>query len=101
MESSIESSRGDLNTRTTNDNKTLATKNKTPNYFYYVPSPRRECLKVVTKSKKLFWWNDPEKKRKRRVAKYKVYASEGKFKHSIKKGFRWIKIKWIKIVTNL
>ncbi|CAL0311200.1 unnamed protein product [Lupinus luteus] len=101
MELSIESSRRDANARTTNDNKTLSIKNRTPDYFYYEPSPRRERLKVVIKSKKSSWWNDPEKKRKRRVTKYKLYASEGKFKHSIKKGFRWIKIKWIKIVTNL
>ena len=35
--------------------------------------------------------NDPELKRKKRVAGYKVYAVEGKVKGSVRKGFRWIK----------
>ncbi|GMY21852.1 hypothetical protein FCV25MIE_17093 [Fagus crenata] len=37
------------------------------------------------------WWNDPERKRKRRVAKYKLYGTEGKLKSSIKKGYHWVK----------
>lgn len=35
--------------------------------------------------------NDPEMKRKKRVAGYKVYAVEGKMKGSLRKSFRWIK----------
>ncbi|KAL0719895.1 hypothetical protein Bca4012_069219 [Brassica carinata] len=38
------------------------------------------------------WWNDPEIKRKRRVAKYKLYSAEGKVKKSLKKSYKWIKI---------
>ena len=68
------------------------------NYNY--DEPRREYSAVKTK-KITSWWNDPERKRKRRVASYKLYAAEGKFKHSVKKGFRWLKIKCIKIVTSL
>lgn len=41
----------------------------------------------------LSWWNDPEMKRRRRVAKYKLYSVEGRFKASIKRGFHWIKHK--------
>ncbi|KAE9618935.1 hypothetical protein Lal_00047251 [Lupinus albus] len=37
------------------------------------------------------WWNDSDTKRKRRVAKYKVYSSESKLKCSLKKGFRSFK----------
>ncbi|KAJ6876643.1 hypothetical protein NC651_029596 [Populus alba x Populus x berolinensis] len=35
------------------------------------------------------WWNSPETKRKKRVARYKLYAVEGKVKSSIKKGLCW------------
>jgi hypothetical protein len=66
------------------------------NYNYEMP---REHA-VVKKTKKTSWWNDPERKRKRRVANYKLYATEAKFKHSVKKRFRWLKIKCIKIVTS-
>ncbi|XVF41792.1 hypothetical protein PTKIN_Ptkin01aG0309100 [Pterospermum kingtungense] len=44
------------------------------------------------------WWNDPNVKRKRRLTKYKMYALEGKLKDSLKKGQRWIKRKFRKIV---
>merc|ERR1712115_193374 len=37
------------------------------------------------------WWNSAETKRKKRVARYKLYAVEGKVKYSVKHGFRWIK----------
>ncbi|KAK1362772.1 Type 1 diacylglycerol acyltransferase [Heracleum sosnowskyi] len=36
-------------------------------------------------------FNDPELKRKKRVAGYKVYTVEGKMKGSLRKSFRWIK----------
>lgn len=38
-------------------------------------------------------FNDPEMKRKKRIAKYKVYTIEGRFKASFRSGFRWIKNK--------
>ncbi|KAI4349714.1 hypothetical protein L6164_010274 [Bauhinia variegata] len=45
-------------------------------------------------------WNfkDPESKRKKRIAKYKVYAVEGKVKATFRKGLRWIKNKCSQIV---
>ncbi|KAM3752508.1 hypothetical protein ACB098_03G024300 [Castanea mollissima] len=34
------------------------------------------------------WWNDPESKRRRRVAKYMLYSTElGRIKNSPKKGY--------------
>lgn len=36
--------------------------------------------------------------RKKRIAKYRLYAYEGKMKNSLKKGFRWIKRACRKIV---
>ncbi|XP_038972245.1 uncharacterized protein LOC120104711 [Phoenix dactylifera] len=38
------------------------------------------------------WWAaDAEAKRRRRVARYKIYAVQGKVKASIRKTFRWVK----------
>ncbi|WZZ29967.1 hypothetical protein YC2023_013368 [Brassica napus] len=47
------------------------------------------------------WWNDPEIKRKRRVAKYKLYSAEGKVKKSLKKSYKWIKIQCAKIIHGI
>lgn len=49
----------------------------------------------------LGWWNDPEIKRKRRVAKYKLYSAEGKVKKSLKKSYKWIKIQCAKIIHGI
>ncbi|XP_054804302.1 uncharacterized protein LOC129307388 [Prosopis cineraria] len=43
-------------------------------------------------------FKDPEGRRKKRIAKYKVYAVEGKVKTSLRKGLRWIKNKCSQIV---
>ncbi|KAK6242972.1 hypothetical protein QUC31_009381 [Theobroma cacao] len=55
---------------------------------------RKEESRTTSKS----WWNEPKMKRKRRLAKYKMFALEGKLKESLKKGSRWIKKKYCKIV---
>ncbi|XP_010546758.1 PREDICTED: uncharacterized protein LOC104818741 [Tarenaya hassleriana] len=47
------------------------------------------------------WWNDPEAKRKRRVAKYKFYSAEGKVKTTLKRGYRWIKNQCSKIIHSI
>ncbi|KGN52839.1 hypothetical protein Csa_014389 [Cucumis sativus] len=41
---------------------------------------------------------DPEAKRRKRIAKYKVYTVEGRVKDSLRKGLRWIKNKCSRIV---
>ncbi|KAL4179798.1 hypothetical protein AMTRI_Chr13g89060 [Amborella trichopoda] len=41
--------------------------------------------------------SDPELKRKKRVASYKVFAAEGKFKSSLRSSFKWIKSKYTEI----
>lgn len=46
----------------------------------------------------LWGFNDPETKRKRRVAKYRSFAVKGKVKASISRGFRWIKNKYKQLV---
>eukprot|EP01018_Ginkgo_biloba_P029295 Gb_08501 [translate_table: standard] len=49
------------------------------------------------KSKSFGLHNDPETKRKRRVASYKVFAVEGKVKSSMKNSFRWLKTKYVEM----
>ena len=44
-------------------------------------------------SEKPWRFSDPEAKRKKRIAKYKVYGAEGKVKATLRKGLRWIKKK--------
>ncbi|KAG6588612.1 hypothetical protein SDJN03_17177, partial [Cucurbita argyrosperma subsp. sororia] len=61
---------------------------------------RRSGKQRVVEAKKSVekWWKGSETKRKRRVAKYKFYAVEGKLKRSITKGFQWIKKRCAKII---
>ncbi|XP_065631301.1 uncharacterized protein LOC112034949 [Quercus suber] len=51
-------------------------------------------------SSKPWGFNDPEVKRKKRIAQYKVYTVEGKVKASFRNGFRWIKAKCSQIVRG-
>ncbi|KAK8654803.1 hypothetical protein V6N13_107401 [Hibiscus sabdariffa] len=39
-------------------------------------------------------WSDPEFKRKKRVAAYKMYGAETKVKGSLGRTFRWLKDKY-------
>ncbi|CAK9322283.1 unnamed protein product [Citrullus colocynthis] len=43
-------------------------------------------------------FGDPEAKRRKRIAKYKVYTVEGRVKDSLRKGLRWIKDRCSRIV---
>ncbi|XP_068660607.1 uncharacterized protein [Aristolochia californica] len=54
------------------------------------PAPRRVKSKTSSKG---WGFKDPELKRRKRVATYKVYSMEGKVKASFRKGIRWIKDK--------
>ncbi|KAK1553754.1 hypothetical protein Q3G72_003134 [Acer saccharum] len=38
--------------------------------------------------------NDPELKRKKRIASYNVFTMEGKVKSSVRNSFKWIKTKF-------
>nr|PNR63376.1 hypothetical protein PHYPA_001802 [Physcomitrium patens] len=40
---------------------------------------------------------DPETRRKKRVARYKVFTVERKVKESVRSGCRWIKNKYIEV----
>ncbi|CAN1842364.1 hypothetical protein LINPERHAP1_LOCUS36831 [Linum perenne] len=39
--------------------------------------------------------NNPEVKRRKRVAQYNLYSKEGKLKASLRNSFKWIKSKFI------
>ena len=95
----------DVNVRTLNGNKMWVVRSETGTSAsnYCEACPRRERnIEIVSKSPRhASWWNDNEAKRKRRVAKYKLYAAEGKLKSSLKKRFRSIKVTCMKIVTSL
>ncbi|CAA0831972.1 Protein of unknown function (DUF3511 [Striga hermonthica] len=43
-------------------------------------------------------FGDPNMKRRKRIAKYKVYTVEGRVKASIRNGLRWIKNKCSEII---
>ncbi|XP_073132051.1 uncharacterized protein [Henckelia pumila] len=57
-----------------------------------VPPQKLKKVKSTGGSTSSSWsFKDPEFQRKKRVASYKVYAVEGKFKGSFRKSFRWLK----------
>ncbi|KAK1428143.1 hypothetical protein QVD17_16971 [Tagetes erecta] len=59
-----------------------------------VTSPEFFPARVSTSSAKPWGgFSDPESKRKKRIAKYKVYTIEGRVKASFRNGIRWIKTK--------
>ncbi|KAF6177108.1 hypothetical protein GIB67_005096 [Kingdonia uniflora] len=63
-------------------------------------TPSSSSLSASSSSSKFKSWslNDPEMKRRKRVAKYKIYAVEGKVKSTFSRGLRWIKNKCSEIV---
>eukprot|EP00249_Psilotum_nudum_P026705 c33255_g1_i1 orf=108-311(-) len=52
---------------------------------------------LKSKSLKSWSFNDPEVKRKRRVASYKLYTAEGRMKLSLRKSIKWLKDKYIEL----
>ncbi|KAM0913927.1 hypothetical protein ACQ4PT_011843 [Festuca glaucescens] len=50
---------------------------------------RRGAVPIVN----AWCFNDPEMKRRRRVAGYKAYGVKGKVKASLRRGVRWFKSK--------
>ncbi|KAJ9187837.1 hypothetical protein P3X46_003252 [Hevea brasiliensis] len=71
------------------------------NQIYSTPDPPPVPARATRQSRTTStpWsFSDPEMKRKKRIAKYKVYTVEGKFKASFKNGLRWIKNKCSEII---
>ncbi|KAK8654377.1 hypothetical protein V6N13_128346 [Hibiscus sabdariffa] len=62
------------------------------------PVPAR--MSQASSNSKPWGFTDPEMKRKKRIAKYKVYTVEGKVKASLRKGLRWIKNKCSQVVRG-
>ncbi|KAL3515977.1 hypothetical protein ACH5RR_022879 [Cinchona calisaya] len=65
---------------------------------YEVKKPTNTPPPPPTSSSSPPWIDYRHLDRRKRIAKYKMYAYEGKVKKSLKKGFRWIKHKCRKIV---
>lgn len=63
------------------------------------PVPQR-VTRASQAASKPWGFNDSEMKRKKRIAKYKVYTVEGKVKASLRNGLRWIKNKCSQIVRG-
>ncbi|KAL8544944.1 hypothetical protein ACS0TY_005229 [Phlomoides rotata] len=53
---------------------------------------------AATAAAKPWGFGDSEMKRRKRIARYKVYTVEGRVKASIKNGIRWIKNKCSEII---
>ncbi|CAK9145194.1 unnamed protein product [Ilex paraguariensis] len=77
------------------------------NLMYTTSRPRSPDLPSIppyvsrsSQVAKPWGFNDPEMKRKKRIAKYKVYTIEGRFKASIKNGIRWMKNKCSAIIPG-
>ncbi|KAL5853905.1 hypothetical protein ACOSQ3_009023 [Xanthoceras sorbifolium] len=86
--------RKQINWKTMQTNEDLSPSHYRPNVTV------KECEENIKNPMKT-WWNDPETKRKKRVAKYKFYSVEGKVKSSLKKGFRWMKKKYSHIIHGV
>lgn len=55
------------------------------------PAPSPQSQRSVARPSEKSWWSDPEAKRMRRVARYKLYGAEGRLKASVRSGFCWLK----------
>ncbi|KAL3849715.1 hypothetical protein ACJIZ3_011597 [Penstemon smallii] len=60
--------------------------------------PNQVASSSSSSSKPCWGFSDPETKRRKRIARYKVYSVEGRMKASIRNGFRWIKNKCSEII---
>ncbi|XP_051118532.1 uncharacterized protein LOC127242863 [Andrographis paniculata] len=71
---------------------------------YYQPSPPLNRTKEIAPRWKSKAWGlgdaEAEVKRRKRIAKYKIYTVEGRVKDSIRKGVRWIKNKCSEIIRG-
>ncbi|KAK2965231.1 hypothetical protein RJ640_019986 [Escallonia rubra] len=62
------------------------------------PVPPRVTRMSQVPSKPWGGFNDPETRRRKRIAKYKIYTYEGRVKASVRNGLRWIKNKCSEII---
>nr|XP_043611521.1 uncharacterized protein LOC122583157 [Erigeron canadensis] len=66
-----------------------------------VKSPNYPARTSTSSSKPWGGFSDPESKRRKRIAKYKVYTIEGRVKDSFRKGIHWIKSKCSDFIHGL
>ncbi|CAK9278595.1 unnamed protein product, partial [Sphagnum jensenii] len=64
-----------------------------------VPREHKKEKNIKNKKSTPSWslYSDPEMKRKKRVATYKVFTVEGKVKQTVRSGCRWLKAKYIEM----
>lgn len=55
------------------------------------PAPALQRRLGVAGPSEKSWWRDPETRRMRRVARYKLYSAEGRLKASVRNVFCWLK----------
>ncbi|KAK1560720.1 hypothetical protein Q3G72_030123 [Acer saccharum] len=79
-------------------NQIYVTQYTSPDRGAVQPRATRPSHSSSSSSTMPWGFTDPEIRRKKRIAKYKVYTVEGKVKASLKKGLRWIKNKCSEIV---
>ncbi|KAI3460771.1 hypothetical protein Pfo_017434 [Paulownia fortunei] len=63
-----------------------------------IPPAAARSSQVAAAAAKPWGFSDPEMKRRKRMARYKMYRVEGRVKASIRIGLRWIKIKCSEII---
>ena len=69
-----------------------------PTRYDYGGSNSNQAKVSKSKSVSAAWsLDDPEMKRRRRVASYKVYTVEGRVKASLSKSVRWFKNKYLEV----
>ncbi|KAL4319749.1 hypothetical protein GQ457_18G006980 [Hibiscus cannabinus] len=67
--------------------------------FDHKPVEKKKKMKKPSPSSSIStWFSEPAIKRKMRLTKYKMYTLEGQIKDSLKKGHKWIKKKYRKLV---
>ncbi|KAK3020570.1 hypothetical protein RJ639_046920 [Escallonia herrerae] len=65
------------------------------------PVPPRVTRMSQVSSKPWGGFSNPEMRRRKRIAQYKVYTYEGRVKASVRNGLRWIKNKCSEIIDGL
>ncbi|EEF47301.1 uncharacterized protein LOC8265155 [Ricinus communis] len=83
-----------------NSNQIYATRGHSPNQPPIPTHATRPRKSASTATAPWGGFGDPEMKRKKRIAKYKVYTVEGKVKTSLRNGLHWIKNKCSQIIRG-
>ncbi|XP_065864153.1 uncharacterized protein [Euphorbia lathyris] len=81
-------------------NQIYATKSQSQSQSPDLPPIPSRATRPNRTSSAPWGFTDPEMKRKKRIAKYKVYTVEGKMKTTLRNGLRWIKNKCSQMING-